>query len=148
MPLTTKDFPKRRNRLLTIYRRTPQARDLWLKSQLRLISVSSISYVLISNKLGPTWTILILFDSVFQSLKDMLVGTLKGRLVQQYYNLKQTLTDEYRKILVEEIVLWFREKGMHMGTKSCEAVSIQISEHFPSENKVCFFVYYIIFLHL
>lgn len=51
------------------------------------------------------------FSSDFQSLKDMLVGTLKGRLVQQYYNLKQTLTDEYRKMLVEEIVLWFREKG-------------------------------------
>lgn len=72
----------------------------------------------------------------------MLVGTLKGRLVQQYYNLKQTLTDEYRKMLVEEIVLWFREKGVQLGTKSCEAVSIQISEHFPSENKVRVLYYY------
>lgn len=71
----------------------------------------------------------------------MLAGSLKGRLVQQYYNLKQTLTDEYRKMLVEEIVLWFRAQKTELGTKICETVSVQIAEHFPNENKVLTLVF-------
>lgn len=73
-------------------------------------------------------------------LKKILESNTYGiSLMKSYRSNKQTMTENFRKLLLESILLFCVENNHDLTTKDCSALASQICDVFPGEIVVIFF---------
>lgn len=73
-------------------------------------------------------------------LKEILESNTYGiSLMKSYRSNNQTMTENFRKLLLESILLYCVENNHDLTTKDCSALASQICDVFPGEIAVIFF---------